>query len=172
MVHLDPFSIAVSGNYENEVTIQHGTHRFWNLNGSHWIAQLDGENDWTWFSSPPEAWMKDLLHQNFLLSQLTEKTKQLFSSSLWHERIADELLVDTTHNRGAAHLSHQLSPKIRSSWSIESWNSQFPWFPWWSWTSPVHNCHRNHSESPWNGSGSNLGALTIEWLILTSTCSY
>ena len=166
-------SPILSSHKAANISIVYGSYRFWDLNGSQWIAQLDGKwLDLTQFPCSSEAWMKDLLHQNFLLSQLTEKTKQLFSSSLWHERIADELLVDTTHNRGGAHLSHQLSPKIRSSWSIESWNSQFPWFPWWSWTSPVHNCHRNHSESPWNGSGSNLGALTIEWLILTSTCSY
>ena len=30
------------------------------------------------------------------------KTKQLFSSSLWHERISDELLVDTTQKGGRA----------------------------------------------------------------------
>ena len=46
------------------------------------------------------------------LSSLTthEKTKQLFSPSLWHERISDELLVDTTQ-KGAVHLGHQISIK-------------------------------------------------------------
>ena len=145
MVHLDPFSIAVSGNYENEVTIQHGTHRFWNLNGSQWIAQLDGENDWTWFSSPPEAWMKDLLRHNFLLSQLTEMAKKLFSSSLWHKRITDELLVDTTSQGRLRRLGHQqLTKEFSSSWSTGRWNWTYKclrhiwWNRWdlWMWIPP------------------------------------